>query len=37
LIDAFTSGRQMRTGLIKVDGPVVERGSVHAIDASKLS
>jgi LacI family transcriptional regulator len=31
LIDAFTSGRQMRKGLIKVDGPVVERGSVQAV------
>jgi LacI family transcriptional regulator len=30
LIDAFTSGRQIRKGVIKVDGPVVERGSVGA-------
>jgi LacI family transcriptional regulator len=31
LIDAVTSGRQLRSGLIKVDGPVVERGSVKQI------
>lgn len=31
LIDAFTSGRQIRTGVVKVDGPVVERGSVKAL------
>jgi LacI family transcriptional regulator len=36
LIDAFTSGRQMRTGLIKVDGPVVERGSVQAVMEHKV-
>jgi LacI family transcriptional regulator len=28
LIDSVTSGRQLRTGIIKVDGPVIERGSV---------
>lgn len=28
LIDTYTSGRQLRSGVIKVDGPVVERGSV---------
>ena len=28
LIDTYTSGRQLRTGVIKVDGPIVERGSV---------
>ena len=28
LIDTYTSGRQLRTGMIKVDGPIVERGSV---------
>jgi LacI family transcriptional regulator len=32
LIDAVTSGRQMRSGLIKVDGPVVERESVTSAD-----
>lgn len=32
LIDAFTSGRQIRTGVIKVDGPIVERGSVQSVD-----
>ena len=31
LIDAFTSGKQIRKGVIKVDGPVVERGSVNAV------
>jgi LacI family transcriptional regulator len=31
LIDAFNSGRQIRTGVIKVDGPVVERGSVRSV------
>lgn len=31
LIDVFTSGRQIRTGVVKVDGPVVERGSVKAL------
>jgi LacI family transcriptional regulator len=31
LIDAFTSGRPIRKGVIKVDGPVVERGSVRAL------
>ena len=31
LIDAFTSGKQIRKGVIKVDGPVVERGSVTSL------
>jgi LacI family transcriptional regulator len=31
LIDSFASGRPMRTGVIKVDGPVVERGSVLSL------
>ena len=29
LIDTYISGRQLRSGLIKVDGPIVERGSVR--------
>jgi LacI family transcriptional regulator len=31
LIDTLSSGRQARAGLIKVDGPVVERGSVKPV------
>jgi LacI family transcriptional regulator len=37
LIDAFTSGRQLRTGLIKVDGPVVERGSVQSVKVRQFT
>jgi LacI family transcriptional regulator len=31
LIDTYTSGRQLRSGVIKVDGPVIERGSVSGV------